>query len=166
MYTVDASVWVNAFDQREPDHLVSRQFLEVLQVQALPIIVPNVVLIEVAGAISRTRRAPAQAQAFATAQRHQMPRLTHHADNWESRARVLVAHGTPLSVRIRLGRPNSLNTRVKTGLAPSALVRVAGRRAGPTGALFDALWAVHKRAVDPFVPGLAADAVKLAELGH
>jgi predicted nucleic acid-binding protein len=61
MYTVDASVWVNAFDQREPDHLVSRQFLEVLQVQALPIIVPNVVLIEVAGAISRTRRAPAQA---------------------------------------------------------------------------------------------------------
>src|SRR4051812_3631691 len=55
MYTVDASVWVNAFDQREPGHLVSRQFLEVLRSQALPIIVPNVVLVEVAGAISRTR---------------------------------------------------------------------------------------------------------------
>jgi hypothetical protein len=38
MYTVDASVWVNAFDQREPGHLVSRQFLEVLRGQALPII--------------------------------------------------------------------------------------------------------------------------------
>jgi len=73
MYTVDASVWVNAFDQREPGHLVSRQFLEVLRDQALPIIVPNVVLVEVAGAISRTRRAPAQAQAFATA----MSRLPH-----------------------------------------------------------------------------------------
>jgi hypothetical protein len=29
MYTVDASVWVNAFDQREPGHLVSREFLDV-----------------------------------------------------------------------------------------------------------------------------------------
>lgn len=67
MYTVDASVWVNAFDQREPGHLVSRQFLEVLRDQALPIIVPNLVLVEVAGAISRTRQAPVQAQAFAIA---------------------------------------------------------------------------------------------------
>jgi predicted nucleic acid-binding protein len=75
MYTVDASVWVNAFDQREPGYLVSRQFLEVLRVQALPVIVPNLVLIEVAGAISRTRRAPAQAQAFATALRR-LPHVT------------------------------------------------------------------------------------------
>jgi predicted nucleic acid-binding protein len=75
MYTVDASVWVNAFDQREPGHLVSRQFLEVVRVQALPIIVPNVMLVEVAGAISRTRRAPAQAQAFATALRR-LPHVT------------------------------------------------------------------------------------------
>jgi predicted nucleic acid-binding protein len=73
MYTVDASVWVNAFDQREPGHLVSRQFLEVLRDQALPIIVPNLVLVEVAGAISRTRHAPVQAQAFATA----LSRLPH-----------------------------------------------------------------------------------------
>ena len=73
MYTVDASVWVNAFDQREPGHQVSRQFLEVVRSQALPIIVPNLVLVEVAGAISRTRRASAQAQAFATA----LSRLPH-----------------------------------------------------------------------------------------
>ena len=73
MYTIDASVWVNAFDQREPGHLVSRQFLEVLRSQMRPIIVPNVVLVEVAGAISRTRRAPAQAQAFVTA----LSRLPH-----------------------------------------------------------------------------------------
>lgn len=73
MYTVDASVWVNAFDQREPDHTVSRQFLGVLRDQALRIIVPNLVLVEVAGAISRTRRAPAEAQAFAIA----LSRLPH-----------------------------------------------------------------------------------------
>ena len=73
MYTVDASVWVNAFDQREPGHLASRQFLEVLRSRALPIIVPNVVLVEVAGAISRTRGEPGQAQAFAAA----LSRLPH-----------------------------------------------------------------------------------------
>jgi predicted nucleic acid-binding protein len=67
MYMVDASVWVNAFDQREPGHHVSRQFLEVVRDQAVPIIVPNLVLVEVAGAISRTRQAPEQAQAFVIA---------------------------------------------------------------------------------------------------
>jgi hypothetical protein len=46
-----------------------------------------------------------------------MPRRTHRADNWDSRARVLVANGTPLSVRMRCGRPNPLDTRVETGLA-------------------------------------------------
>ena len=61
MYTVDASVWLNAFDHREPSHQVSRQFLEMLLSQGLPIIVPNLVLVEDAGAISRTRQAPAQA---------------------------------------------------------------------------------------------------------
>ena len=47
MYTVDASVWVNAFDQREPGYQVSRQFLEVLRGQALPIIVPDLEAISI-----------------------------------------------------------------------------------------------------------------------
>ena len=75
MYTVDASVWVNAVDQREPGHLVSRQFLEMVRDRAVPIIVPNLVLVEVAGAISRTHQAPVQAQAFAIA----LSRLPHQA---------------------------------------------------------------------------------------
>ncbi|HEV7671184.1 MAG TPA: PIN domain-containing protein [Thermoanaerobaculia bacterium] len=73
MYTVDASVWVNAFDQQEPGHLVSRQFLEVLRSQSLSIVVPNLVLAEVAGAIGRTRRTPVEAQMFALA----LSRLPH-----------------------------------------------------------------------------------------
>ena len=73
MYTVDASVWVNAFDQQEPGHLVTRQFLEALKDQALPIVVPNLVLAEVAGAIGRTRRAPVEAQRFSLA----LSRLPH-----------------------------------------------------------------------------------------
>jgi hypothetical protein len=44
--------------------------------------------------------------------------------------------------------------------------RVAWRRAGATRSLFEALRTVGEIAVDPLVPGLAADAVELAELGH
>jgi predicted nucleic acid-binding protein len=73
VYTVDASVWVNAFDQLESGHLVSRQFLEMIRKQEFPIVVPNLVLAEVAGAIGRTRRTPAQAKKFAVA----LSRLPH-----------------------------------------------------------------------------------------
>jgi predicted nucleic acid-binding protein len=58
MYTVDASVWVNGFDQREAGHEISRQFLDAIRLRKVPIIVPNLVLIEVAAAISRTRHNP------------------------------------------------------------------------------------------------------------
>lgn len=73
MYTIDASVWVNAFDQREPGHQISHQFLEVLHHQSLPIILPNLVLVEVAGAISRTRQDQLQAESFVEA----LGRLPH-----------------------------------------------------------------------------------------
>ena len=75
MYTVDASVWVNAFDQREQGHAISRQLLDLLSAQALPIVVPNLVLAEVAGAISRTRHDPVPARTFATAL-NQLPNVT------------------------------------------------------------------------------------------
>jgi hypothetical protein len=51
-----------------------------------------------------------------------MPRRTHHAESVDKRANVLVANGTPLSVRIRLGKPYSLNRRVKIGLASAPAV--------------------------------------------
>src|SRR5436305_7951293 len=75
MYTIDTSVWVNGFDRREPGHAISRQVLDLLGTLALPIIVPYLVLVEVAGAISRTRNNPAQAQAFAVALSH-LPSVT------------------------------------------------------------------------------------------
>jgi predicted nucleic acid-binding protein len=67
VYTIDASVWVNAFDQREPGHTISRQVLDQLAREETRILVPALVLAEVAGAISRTRQDPVQAQAFAEA---------------------------------------------------------------------------------------------------
>jgi hypothetical protein len=52
-----------------------------------------------------------------------MPRRTHHhAERVDKRARLFVANGTPLSVRIRWGKPNSWNSRVKIGLAWSPAV--------------------------------------------
>lgn len=67
MYTVDASVWVNAFDQREVGHADSRQFLQILNKRKIQIAVPTLLLVEVAGTISRTRGDAGQAIAFATA---------------------------------------------------------------------------------------------------
>jgi len=67
MYTIDASVWVNAFDRREPGHETSRRLLETLGTEAIPIAIPNLALAEVAGAVSRTRRDPSRARAFAMA---------------------------------------------------------------------------------------------------
>lgn len=66
MYTIDASVWVNSFDQREAGHEISRQVLARIGSAGLPVIVPNLVLVEIAGAISRTRQNTEHAQAFVT----------------------------------------------------------------------------------------------------
>lgn len=67
MYTVDASVWVNSFDQQEVGYEDSREFLGLLAKQEMSIYVPTLVLVEVAAAISRTRGDISQAEAFANA---------------------------------------------------------------------------------------------------
>ncbi|WP_417909451.1 type II toxin-antitoxin system VapC family toxin [Candidatus Electronema sp. PJ] len=67
MYTVDASVWINGFDQREKGHEHSRALLEFLRKENIPMFIPNLVLAEAAGTISRTRQDAGKAQAFAAA---------------------------------------------------------------------------------------------------
>jgi len=67
MYTIDARVWVNAFDQREPGHAASRQLLDLVSQRSLPIVVPTLALVTVAAAISRTRQDPVGARGFAQA---------------------------------------------------------------------------------------------------
>ncbi len=64
MYTLDASVWVNGFDRKEPGANTTRQLLQLLAEQGRPIVIPNLALVEVAGSVSRTRRRPAKAIAF------------------------------------------------------------------------------------------------------
>ncbi|HFD40647.1 MAG TPA: PIN domain-containing protein [Anaerolineae bacterium] len=71
--TVDASVFLNAFNPYEAGHETSRRFLALLQERATPIIVPTLLLPEVAAAIGRGRGDASLAREFAAALR----RLPH-----------------------------------------------------------------------------------------
>jgi len=75
MYTIDASVWVNAADVREVGHAESRQMLNAIRAQALPIFVPTLLLAEVAAAIIRTRGDEALARAL-VADIRRLPNVT------------------------------------------------------------------------------------------
>ncbi len=72
-YTVDASVFLNAYNTREPGHADSRRLLDRLRANADPIIVPALVLPEVAATIRRGHPDPSLARAFADA----IARLPH-----------------------------------------------------------------------------------------
>ncbi|NJO07954.1 MAG: PIN domain-containing protein [Chloroflexaceae bacterium] len=56
MYTLDASVFMRDADPRDPEHAACRRLLEHLAANALPVIVPVFVLVEVTGALSRELR--------------------------------------------------------------------------------------------------------------
>jgi predicted nucleic acid-binding protein len=73
IYTVDASVFLNAFNPYEAGHAESHRLLAVMQERAVPIIVPNLLLPEVAGTISRGRGQAELARDFVAA----LSRLPH-----------------------------------------------------------------------------------------
>ncbi len=58
MYTLDANIFVRDADPADPLHDVCRELLAVLDQRRVNIVVPNLVLAEVAATISRTRRDP------------------------------------------------------------------------------------------------------------
>ena len=72
-FTVDASVFLNAFNPSEAGHEDSRRLLARLQEQAIPIIVPTLLVPETAAAIGRGRGDAGLARAFVAALR----RLPH-----------------------------------------------------------------------------------------
>lgn len=65
-YTVDASVFLNAFNPYEAGHEESRRLLARMQDEAAPIIVPTLLLPEVAAAVRRGRGDAGLAHRFAT----------------------------------------------------------------------------------------------------
>lgn len=66
-YTIDASVFINAFIPSESGHAESNRLLAVLQEKAAPIIVPTLVLPEVAAAVARGQDDAELARRFAAA---------------------------------------------------------------------------------------------------
>jgi predicted nucleic acid-binding protein len=73
IFTVDASVFLNAFNPYEAGHETSHRVLKQMQEQAIPIIVPILLLPEVAAAIGRGHRNPTRALEFVAA----LARLPH-----------------------------------------------------------------------------------------
>lgn len=72
-YTIDASVFINAFNPAEAGHTDSRRLLAHLRDQAAPLIAPTLLLPEVAAAIRRGRGDETLARRFAAA----ISRLPH-----------------------------------------------------------------------------------------
>ena len=72
-FTVDASVFVNAFNPHETGHADSRRLLDALRERSHPIIVPTLLLPEVAATVARGRGDAGLATRFAVA----ISRLPH-----------------------------------------------------------------------------------------
>jgi predicted nucleic acid-binding protein len=67
VFTIDASVWVNADSPAEPGQAVSRALLDTLFANATTIVVPTLLAVEVAAAIARGRGDPMLASDMALA---------------------------------------------------------------------------------------------------
>lgn len=74
-YTVDASVFVNAFNPHERGHAESLAFLAAIQKGGVPIIVPTLVLPEIGSAVARASDDSAGALQYANATAA-LPQLT------------------------------------------------------------------------------------------
>ncbi|MDM8557987.1 type II toxin-antitoxin system VapC family toxin [Candidatus Parabeggiatoa sp. HSG14] len=75
MYTLDASVVLNAFNETEIGYTESNQLITQLVTQTIPIIEPSLVLVEVAATISRIHGDTILAQDFAIALQ-KLPQIT------------------------------------------------------------------------------------------
>jgi predicted nucleic acid-binding protein len=65
VFTVDASVFVSAFTPSEPAHRASKDFLLQIRQNGAPLIVPTLVIVEIAAAIGRGQGKPDLGYAFA-----------------------------------------------------------------------------------------------------
>ncbi len=53
MYTIDASVWINASGKKEPGYRDSQRLLHALAFNAVAMVLPTLLLAEIAGSLSR-----------------------------------------------------------------------------------------------------------------
>jgi len=105
-YTVDASVFLNAFNPYEAGHGESYRLLARLQDKATPIIVPTLLLPEVAAAISRGREDEALAREVVDA----LGRLPHLV--WVPLDTTLARQASEVAARHRLRGSDAVYTAV------------------------------------------------------
>lgn len=67
MYTLDANIFARDTEPGDPSYAECRALLDALDQQKTPVIVPNLLLAEVAAVVSRTRRDPIRARLTAGA---------------------------------------------------------------------------------------------------
>jgi hypothetical protein len=79
-FTVDASVFVNAFNPHETGHAASLAFLTSVQQRADPIIVPALLLVEIGAAVSRATDDTGGALAYVHSLRSPFARVVDPAD--------------------------------------------------------------------------------------
>jgi predicted nucleic acid-binding protein len=71
VHTLDASVFARDFDVRDPEHATCHALLQQLAAAAIPVVVPTLLLAEIAATISRERRDPIGARLAVEALRAQ-----------------------------------------------------------------------------------------------
>lgn len=64
MYTLDANIFLRDANPYDPDHATCHLLLEQLESQAISVIVPFFVLVEIAGVLGRELRDPIRARLF------------------------------------------------------------------------------------------------------
>lgn len=110
-YTIDASVFLNAFNPYESGHQESSRILSLLQDAATPIIVPTLLLPEVAAGVARGSRNTELATKF-TAALSRLPHmvfvpidqsLAHRAAEIAARFRLRGADAIYAAVALRFG---------------------------------------------------------------
>ena len=65
MFTIDTSVFVNGYDSNEAGNDISRALLDAVRDQQVALVLPELLVVEVAGALARTRGDIAAAESFA-----------------------------------------------------------------------------------------------------
>lgn len=95
-YAIDASVILNAFNPYEAGHTESLRLLARMQAQAVPIIVPTLLLPEAAAAVSRGRPDDELAREFSAGLRH----LSHVV--WVPLDAILAMQASGVAARYRL----------------------------------------------------------------
>ena len=106
LYTIDASVFLNAFNPYEAGQEDSYRLLARLQEQAMPIIVPTLLLPEVAAAVSRGREDEHLAREFATS----LSRLPHLV--WVPLDTTLAQQAVDVAAQHRLRGSDAIYTAV------------------------------------------------------